>query len=304
MFFPLPLIPTPCIFDSPFFTTRCDDFQPPPAKRRRRASSHKVRNALLPPELQLLQFIHNISSRAVGWNETTPGCRWQGVECDREGNVVRLGWNAVHLTSMKKDEPSSLSSSPKCDGKNLSLGNHTDRGLSWSHLPSTIQHINFLCCYFFGPVPTSELPSSLIHLVLSHNFFRGSFDMSQLPAKLEVVRISSNFFSGPFQLAALPAGLDIVLAGWNSFSGSLELRFLPQTLSVLDVGNNKLSGVVSFDSLPQSMRRLGLRENYFEGTADLRQLPPWMEELDLRGNAWKEVVSCPKHLTTWSSVGS
>ena len=157
----------------------------------------KVRGTFLPQEYHLVRLIEGIENQHSSWNTGTPACKWHGIQCNEEGEVISISWLYCNLCGE----------------------------LSWKYLPPTLfissLYDNKLC----GNVPFSSLPKKLDLINLSQNRFSGEPNLRDLPPLLTYLDIGYNHFEGHVDLDSLPVLLtDLYLASNQGLEGILDLE--------------------------------------------------------------------------------
>ncbi|KAM0849994.1 hypothetical protein ACQ4PT_053391 [Festuca glaucescens] len=184
--------------------------------------------------------------RKLGWNTSTPACRWVGVTCDAAGStVVALRLPGIGL--LGAIPPSTIGRLPNLQV--LSLRSNRITGI----IPDDLLQLSALRAVFLqnndisGAIPAGVgRLGALERLVLAHNNLSGPI---------------------PFALNNLTSLRSLRLEG-NRLSGKIPSISIPG-LAAFNVSDNALNG-----SIPQSLARFP--EDAFAGNLQLcgRPLPP------------------------------
>ena len=146
------------------------DFSSSPA-----SCASKVRGTFLPQEYELAKFICDIENPDLSWSTETSACEWYGVECNGEGEVIRIRWH-----------DRSLCGTPH-----------------WKYLPQSLFFIDLINNMLSGPVDFSALPLGLGYMYIQVNLFSGDLRFEILPAALIELNLSRCRFSGHVDLSNL-----------------------------------------------------------------------------------------------------
>ncbi|GJZ15221.1 probable inactive receptor kinase [Tanacetum coccineum] len=152
-------------------------------------------------------------------NNTSNVCKWQGVQCDKDSNIVRLVLENLNLTGIFS--PNTLTKLDQL--RVLSLCNNS----------------------LTGPIPDLARLENLKALFLDHNFFTGVIPLSISSLhRLRTLDLSYNKLSGviPVRLSNLDR-LSYIRLDSNRFNGSVP-PFNQSGLEIFNVSANFLTGPV------------------------------------------------------------
>ena len=226
----------------------------------RRARAHKIEASLLPLEYQLDRFLHTVEHRDPMWNDSTPGCAWNGVRCDDSGHIEAIDWDSWGDRGHRKPLTGFL---------------------NWAFLPRSVRSLR---------LGSNQLSSATSSTKQCYNSVEITVDLRSLLHEIKVFELGGNKFTGGLDLTALPSQLRILYLETNIFSGEIDLTTLPSSLRELGLCRNKLSGSLDLTQLTEGIYRLWLQTNKFEGVADLRSLPKSMKLINVQDNAWKVIA--------------
>ena len=128
----------------------------------------KVRGTFLPQEYELAKFISDVENPHASWSTATPVCEWDGVNCNKQDEVIRISWCSQGLRG----------------------------ALHWQHLPRSVRSLNIFNNLLSGTVDFSALPLGLVHLWVDSNAFSGELHFEHLPPNIRVLALSDCDFSG------------------------------------------------------------------------------------------------------------
>nr|GEX51026.1 probable inactive receptor kinase At5g67200 [Tanacetum cinerariifolium] len=152
-------------------------------------------------------------------NNTSNVCKWQGVQCDKDSNIVRLVLENLNLTGVFS--PNTLTKLDQL--RVLSLRNNS----------------------LTGPIPDLAWLENLKALFLDHNFFTGVIPLSISSLhRLRTLDLSYNKLSGviPVRLSNLDR-LSYIRLDSNRFNGPVP-PFNQSGLEIFNVSANYLTGPV------------------------------------------------------------
>ena len=214
-------------------------------------------NAMTMPDQALMELlIESCVSRkktkvfqnaALKHSGPTPACRWDGVQCDSQENIIRIEWAEKRWLL----GPISLDMLPQ---RLQRLDLRAVRGMPQvRHQPASVH----------GTVNTAALPGALLRFNINNNKFYGSLDLTTLPEVMEHFGASNNSFEGNVDLTGLPPGLTYLNLGWNRFSGGISLEKLPRGMESLQLQQNAFWGWLVVDALPGKPFRLHVTRSNF-----------------------------------------
>ena len=256
--------------------------------------SSRVRGALLPQEYDLSRALRNVPNLRTTWTTDNSACKWMGVKCDADLQVIEIKWSYMGLegTVSWRDFPRTL--------RVLIMGqsaawyrNRLTGSLSSPDLPPLLAMFNIEFNNFSGEIALEYLPANLLSFEVAQNSFEGTASIHALPLTLIKLDLDKNLFSGRLNLMNLPSKFERLLMSNNMFSGSIVLTHLPNTILYVDLSDNNLSGEIDLSSLPPVLTDLSLRNNNFFGHIDLSNTPDSLLRVDLLGNNITSVTPYP-----------
>ena len=181
---------------------------------------------------------------------------WEGVECDKSGNVISIKWEGIKAFTVKFTR----------DKRHY---------LDFRWIPKTVENISIrrVGVEFFDTV---HLPNAAKKVIIASNVatkVSGVFETESLPNHLEFIDMSTNVLEGKVDCTSLPQTIETFIIDRNKFSGSLCMAKLPKRVIAMLLHENKFSGDIDLSRLPESLRLLTLYDN------------------NLRGNVWLDGFS-------------
>jgi len=222
----------------------------------------KVNRLAFPQEFQLTRFVENIENRDPYWNISTPACKWSGIICNEDEQIIEIKW-------LKEVILRELSGS-----------------LQWDFFPTTIHTFTAIGQTIWGTVQFNTLPSSMLSFTSLHSRFYGSLNICDLPRKLTKLEVGDNDFDGNINLSDLPPSMTYFSAWGNKLSGKANLANLPFAMKFLILANNNFDGTPELRYLPESLEELVLLNNDFSGVVHLHHLPKKLKLLNLEYNPY------------------
>mmetsp|Transcript_9194 Transcript_9194/g.12402 ORF Transcript_9194/g.12402 Transcript_9194/m.12402 type:complete len:214 (+) Transcript_9194:47-688(+) len=163
----------------------------------------KVRGVSIPQEYKLARLIDDIEHNFPSWKESTPACKWDGVKCDEQSQIIHLKWGGRDLEGQ----------------------------LNWIYMPLLLQSLELWRNQLTGEVPFDSLPPTLESLVLHDNEFNGNPNFLHLPPPLKALNIRYNRFKGLVAFFSLPSSLRrLDLRGNIYLEGTLDVKGLQEHL--------------------------------------------------------------------------
>ncbi|KAM7260425.1 hypothetical protein ACFE04_016166 [Oxalis oulophora] len=242
----------------------------------------------------------SLSFLSLNWSSSSVDCcSWEGVNCDRNGSVVKLELPFKGLTGVISPSISNLTSLSVLNLSYNRLSGILPEGLFSSFI--SIQMVDLSSNQFTGNFPSNAIFSNLVSLNISNNSFTSSLPAAYIcsansAGSVNVLDFSYNDFYGN-----IPPGiggcskLKIFRAGFNNLSGhipddiftimsleqaSLSLNHLSgpisetivnlNNLTILELYSNKLNGSIPTDIGKLSkLRKLQLHINNLSGPLPL-----------------------------------
>ena len=199
----------------------------------------RVGIAHLPSEFELARLISGIENPHSSWNTDTSACKWEGVVCNADGEVVEIRWQKRAYVSIM----------PKLSGI-----------LFFEYLPHTLSVFDASNNQLTGEIPFERL-RGIQTLNLSDNCYCKRLDLTSLPESMTHLNLSNNEFTGEVSLSVLPAQLYELCLSGNLLTGLPDLTALPKSMTLLSLDRNQFSGVVDLTRLPSTLRSLHLADN-------------------------------------------
>jgi len=204
----------------------------------------KVSVSLLSSEMSMKRLVedlelHDPSGRKrkdKKFPKKKPVCSWEGVSCNLEHEILRIGWAYSGLR-----------------------GN-----ISWSFFPSTVADINLRSNALRGEIISSALPEGLVELSLANNLFSGPLDLAKLPKTIQHLNVGGNKLSQASGFCELPEQIREIHLEDNSLRGTLDLSTLPASLKFMNLSENAYEGILNLTEVIQAgILRLDIRGNFF-----------------------------------------
>jgi len=234
------------------------------------------------------------SRNRYGWDEETDECDWDGVKCDKRGQITAIDIQGSHLLATIPPElskitslthlyvgsnklygtvPREISSLPNLVQIDLSLNNLSGVVPLMKSSSKTLEVMNFAYNQFYGTLPRkiSRNMHRLTILDVNHNRLSGNIPMELGNLwPLVQLELSDNLFSGPIpeSLGSL-SNLEGLFLSNNYLTGSIPYSLTRDHLKLNEIflHNNRLSGTipVALANLPY-LNIIFLDDNKLTGT--------------------------------------
>ena len=181
------------------------------------ACAAKVRGAAVPPEYNLVRLTQRIENPKESWHTNTPGCEWDFVSCNEQGDVINITWIFIGLQG----------------------------SLCWEYLPKQLMILSLTGNHLKGEIPLSDMPYDLEFINMGENEFGGSIELQHLPPTLEYLYLHDNLFDCQIKFTLLPKSLlELVLHKNGKLRGELDVSLLPESLkyNMRNTGITALNG--------------------------------------------------------------
>jgi len=202
--------------------------------------SGKIRGANLPPEYLLERCVSELTFSDPTWNSGTSACKWTGIECTADEEVIEMNWDEISVRGT----------------------------ILLEFLPETLQIVTLQNTGIMGTIPCGKLPRHLHEFTVSQNNLSGALDLCALPASLLTFNVFANLLSGNLNLSALPEQIREMRFHVNRFVGELSLTNLPDTCVLLSFSKNQFTGPLDLSHIPVKIEYLWL----ITGIVDLTPL--------------------------------
>ena len=130
--------------------------------------------------------------RILRFGKITNSCEWEHVQCT-EGAVTAISWDRLLpdvLIDMRWLPPGVV----RLILKNLLVINI----FSASHLPKSLEYLNFEKSKMQGSVDLTKLPQPMTHFIANGNQLSGFADLTRLPPNIQRVEIRRNHIEKVF----------------------------------------------------------------------------------------------------------
>ena len=145
-------------------------------------------------------------------------CKWKGVECDSNSNVVKIYWyNDLNVK-----------------GGSIDL----------EYIPPNVTEFIVMSQSLNGTINVSFLPHRLLLFDMFENKLSGQLHLHNLPNHINEFFVGYNNLEGTIDLTMLPSSLEILGLNKNNFTDPINLIHLPMNLKSLWIYDNKIKQVV------------------------------------------------------------